>query len=42
MWYDWAYVHFEEVINGVGVESLYPAKILGLIKSMHGEAFTLV
>ena len=23
---------FEEVINGVGVESLYPAKILGFIK----------
>ncbi len=32
MWYGWAYVHFEEVINGVGVESLHLDKILGFIK----------
>ena len=32
MWYDWAYVHFEEVIKGVVVESLYPAKKNGFIK----------
>ena len=33
MWYDWVYVHFEE-INTVGdtVESYYPSKILGFVK----------
>ena len=32
MWYDWVYVHFEE-INGIGVsvESYYPSKILGFV-----------
>jgi len=32
MWYDWVYVHFEE-INGLGenVESYYPSKILGFV-----------
>ena len=32
MWYDWAYVHFEE-INGSGesVETYYPSKILGFV-----------
>jgi hypothetical protein len=30
MWYDWAYVHFEEVVaNGDTVERFYPAKVLG-------------
>jgi hypothetical protein len=33
MWYDWAYVHFEEVIaNGDTVKRFYPAKVLGFIK----------
>ena len=33
MWYDWSYVHFEEVTrNGKSVESFYPAKILGFIR----------
>ena len=33
MWYDWAYVHFEETItNGEIVERFYPAKILGFVK----------
>jgi hypothetical protein len=33
MWYDWAYVHFEEVVaNGDTVERFYPAKVLGFIK----------
>ena len=33
MWYDWSYVHFEEVNqNGNSVESFYPAKILGFVK----------
>jgi hypothetical protein len=33
MWYDWAYVHFEEVAaNGDSVESFYPSKILGFVK----------
>jgi hypothetical protein len=33
MWYDWAYVHFEEeVANGDTVEIFYPAKVLGFIK----------
>jgi hypothetical protein len=32
MWYDWAYVHFEEVCaNGDSVESFYPSKILGFV-----------
>ena len=33
MWYDWVYVHFEE-INTLGdtVESYYPSKILGFVK----------
>jgi hypothetical protein len=33
MWYDWVYVHFEEV-NAIGetVESYYPSKILGFGK----------
>ena len=32
MWYDWVYVHFQE-INGLGetVESYYPSKILGFV-----------
>jgi hypothetical protein len=33
MWYDWAYVHFEEqMTNGEVVERYYPAKILGFVK----------
>jgi hypothetical protein len=33
MWYDWAYVHFEEVVaNEDTVERFYPAKVLGFIK----------
>ena len=33
MWYDWAYVHFEETYrNGNVRESYYPSKILGFIK----------
>jgi hypothetical protein len=33
MWYDWAYVHFEEVIaNGDTMDRFYPAKVLGFIK----------
>jgi hypothetical protein len=33
MWYDWAYVHFEEQItNGEVVERYYPSKILGFVK----------
>jgi hypothetical protein len=33
MWYDWAYVHVEEVVaNGDTVERFYPAKVLGFIK----------
>jgi hypothetical protein len=32
-WYDWAYVHFEEITaSGVSVETYYPSKILGFIK----------
>ena len=33
MWYDWVYVHFEEM-NALGetVESYYPSKILGFVK----------
>lgn len=32
MWYDWAYVHFEEVCaNGDSVERFYPSKILGFV-----------
>ena len=33
MWYDWAYVHFEETsANGDVIETHYPAKILGFVK----------
>jgi hypothetical protein len=33
MWYDWAYVHFEEEsANGDLVECFYPSKILGFVK----------
>ena len=33
MWYDWAYVHFEErTTNGEVVERYYPSKILGFVK----------
>jgi hypothetical protein len=33
MWYDWAYVHFEErITNGEVVERYYPSKILGFVK----------
>ena len=32
-WYDWAFVHFEEITaSGVSVEAYYPSKILGFIK----------
>jgi hypothetical protein len=33
MWYDWVFVHFEEM-NALGetVESYYPSKILGFVK----------
>ncbi len=32
MWYDWAYVHFEEInSSGDAVENYYPSKILGFI-----------
>jgi hypothetical protein len=32
-WYDWAYVHFEEITaSGESVEAYYPSKILGFIK----------
>jgi hypothetical protein len=32
MWYDWAYVHFEETTtNGNILERFYPAKILGFV-----------
>ena len=32
MWYDWAYVHFEEVCaNGDSVKHFYPSKILGFV-----------
>jgi hypothetical protein len=32
-WYDWAYVHFEEITaSGVSVETYYPSNILGFIK----------
>ena len=32
MWYDWAYVHFEETdSNGAVTERYYPAKILGFV-----------
>ncbi len=31
-WYDWALVHFQEVINqGEHIENLYPSKILGFL-----------
>ena len=31
-WYDWAYVHFDELnATGESIESYYPAKILGFI-----------
>ena len=33
MWYDWAYLLFEEVIaNGDTGERFYPAKVLGVLK----------
>ncbi len=33
MWYDWAYVHFEEITaSEASVEKYYPSKILGFIK----------
>ena len=33
MWYDWAYVHFEETdSDGAVTERYYPAKILGFVK----------
>ena len=33
MWYDWAYVHFNErTSNGETIERYYPAKVLGLLK----------
>jgi len=33
MWYDWAYVHFEEhMTNAEVIERYYPAKILGFVK----------
>ena len=32
-WYDWAYVHVEEITaSGVTVKTYYPSKILGFIK----------
>ncbi len=32
-WYDWAYVHFEEITSsGASVEKYYPSKILDFIK----------
>jgi hypothetical protein len=32
-WYDWVYVHFEEItVSGESVEKYYPSKILGHIK----------
>ena len=31
-WYDWAYVHFEEITaSGEAIEKYYPSKILGFI-----------
>ena len=31
-WYDWAYVHFEEInVSGEAVETYYPSKILGFV-----------
>jgi hypothetical protein len=31
-WYNWAYVHFEELnASGMVVENYYPAKMLGFI-----------
>jgi hypothetical protein len=31
-WYDWVYVHFEEIsASGDAVENFYPARILGFI-----------
>jgi hypothetical protein len=33
MWYDWAYVHFDETTsNGETIERFYPAKVLGFVK----------
>ncbi len=33
MWYDWAYVHFNEMTsNGETFERFYPAKVLGFVK----------
>ena len=33
MWYDWAYVHFNErMSNGETIERYYPAKVLGFVK----------
>ena len=33
MWYDWVYVHFEEINTlGESVENYYPSKILGFVK----------
>ena len=32
-WYDWAYVHFEEITaSGASVEKYYPSKILSFVK----------
>jgi len=41
-WYDWAYVHFEEITaSGESVETYYPSKILGFIK-MSGSTEALI
>ena len=42
MWYDWAYVHFEEIgANGNSVECFYPSKILGFVR-FENKTFAVV
>ena len=42
MWYDWAYVHFDELnATGESIESYYPAKILGFI-TIHNNTEAIV
>ncbi len=42
MWYDWAYVHFEETgANGNSVECFYPSKILGFV-TFENKPFAVV
>ena len=41
-WYDWAYVHFEEIgANGNSVECFYPSKILGFV-TFENKTFAVV